>query len=107
MPSSRQLKQSGMAGYSVEPNISKLKLLRKGRLTYVTCEIKMRLSPWAGAGGTLSVEKSATVTGAGTVSVSSRRSKRAIADSSQACIDAVVTQVTANQVVPFLVAQAR
>lgn len=105
MPSSSQLKRSGMAGYSVVPNISKLKLKRKGRQVFVTCEIKMRLSPWAGAGGTLSVEKSATVTGSGTVSSGS--SKKAISASSQQCIDAVVTQVTANQVVPFLVAKAR
>ncbi len=105
MPSSKQLKRSGMAGYSVVPNISKLKLKRKGSKTFVTCEIQMRLQPWAGAGGNLAVQKSATVTGSGTVSSGS--SKRAIADSSQACIEAVVTQVTANQVVPFLVAKAR
>lgn len=105
MPSSSQLKRSGMAGYSVVPNISKLKLQRRGRLVYVNCEIKMRLAPWAGAGGNLAVEKSATVTGSGTVSSGS--SKKAIAASSQACIDAVVTQVTTNQVVPFLVAQTR
>ncbi|MCP4447300.1 MAG: HEAT repeat domain-containing protein [Myxococcales bacterium] len=105
MPSTSQLKRSGMAGYSVVPNISKLKLKRKGRRAFVTCEIKMRLSPWRGVGGKLAVGKSATVTGLGTVS--SKASKRAISDSSQACIEAVVTQVTANQVVPFLVAQAR
>ncbi len=105
MPSSSQLKRSGMAGYSVVPNISKLKLKRKGRQTFVTCEIKMKLSPWAGAGGSLNVEKSATVTGSGTVSSGS--SKQQVSDSSQACIEAVVTQVTANQVVPFLVGRAR
>lgn len=105
MPSSSQLKRSGMAGYSVTPNISMLKLKRKGRQTFVTCEIKMKLSPWAGAGGSLNVEKSATVTGSGTVSSGS--SKQQISDSSQACIEAVVTQVTANQVVPFLVGRAR
>lgn len=105
MPSSSQLKRSGMAGYSVAPNISKLQLKKKGRLVYVTCEIKMRLSPWAGAGARLAIDKSATVTGSGTVKSGS--SKKAISDSSQQCIDAVVTQVTANQVVPFLVARAR
>ena len=105
MPSSLQLKRSGMAGYSVTPNISMLKLKRKGRQTFVTCEIKMKLSPWAGAGGSLNVEKSATVTGSGTVSSGS--SKQQISDSSDACIEAVVTQVTANQVVPFLVGRAR
>ncbi len=105
MPSSSQLKRSGMAGYSVVPNISKLKLKRKGKKTFVTCEIQMKLQPWEGAGGKLGVQKSATVTGSGTVTSGS--SKRAISDSSQACIEAVVTQVTANQVVPFLVAKAR
>jgi hypothetical protein len=105
MPSSSQLKRSGMAGYSVTPNISKLQLQRKGRQTFVTCEITMKLSPWAGAGGTLNVEKSATVTGSGTVSSGS--SKEQISVSSQSCIEAVVAQVTANQVVPFLAARAR
>lgn len=105
MPSSKQLKRSGMAGYSIVPNVSKLKLKRKGRSVYVSCEIIMRLSPWEGAGAKLQVEKSATVKGSG--SIRSGSSKKAISESSEACIDAVVTQVTANQVVPFLAARAR
>ncbi len=105
MPSQTQLASRGLAGYLVSPNISKLKLRRKGAQVLVTCEIKMQLAPWAGAGDRLQIQKTATVTGSGTVS--SGTSKRAILLSSQACIEAVVTQVTANQVVPFLTAQSR
>ncbi len=105
MPSTSQLKRSGMDGYSVVPNVSKLKLKRRGRLVYVSCEIIMRLSPWEGAGGKLQVEKTATVKGSG--KIRSGTSKQAISDASEVCIEAVVRQVTENQVVPFLVAQAR
>ncbi len=105
MPASSQLASRGLTGYLVSPNISKLKLRRRGAQVLVTCEIKMRLAPWAGAGDRLQIQKTATVTGSGTVSSGS--SKQAIALSSQACIEAVVTQVTANQVVPFLTAQTR
>ncbi len=105
MPSDSQLKKSGMAGFSVQPKLSKLKLLRAGRRVTVQCEIKVQVLPWATAGQNLSINDSATVTGSG--SVTSSNSKKAIADSSQACITAVVTQVTSNQIVPFLAAKAR
>jgi hypothetical protein len=105
MPSDSQLKKSGMAGFSVEPKLSKLKLLRSGRRVTVQCEVKMQVLPWATAGQNLAINNTATVTGSGSVTSSS--SKGAIADSSQACISAVVTQVTSNQIVPFLAAKAR
>lgn len=105
MPSDSQLKKSGMAGFSVEPKLSRLKLLRAGRRVTVQCEVKMQVLPWATKGQNLAINKTATVTGSGSVTSSS--SKGAIADSSQACISAVVTQVTSNQIVPFLAAKAR
>jgi hypothetical protein len=105
MPSSQQLQRSRRAGYSVVPDVSKLKLIRRGRGVIVQCEVKMRLSPWAGEGEKWVAETTATVTGSGTVTSGS--SSRAVSDSSQQCITAVVTQVVANQVVPFLVAKAR
>lgn len=105
MPSSSQLKKSGMAGFSVEPNLSKLKLVRSGRRVTVQCEVKMRVMPWATKGESLAINNSATVTGS--ASVTSSNSSQAIADSSQACISAVVTQVTSNQIVPFLAAKVR
>lgn len=105
MPSDSQLKKTGMAGFSVEPKLSRLKLLRAGRRVTVQCEVKMQVLPWAVKGANLSINKTATVTGSGSVTSSS--SKGAIADSSQACINAVVTQVTSNQIVPFLAAKAR
>jgi hypothetical protein len=105
MPSDSQLKKTGMAGFSVEPKLSRLKLLRKGRQVTVQCEVKVQVFPWATKGDRLEMNKTATVTGSGSVTSSS--SKGAIADSSQACISAVVTQVTSNQIVPFLAAKAR
>jgi hypothetical protein len=105
MPSSSQLKKSGLAGFSVQPKLSKLKLVRSGRRVTVQCKVEMRVQPWAVKGENLAVNKTATVTGSGSVTSSS--SNKAIADSSQACISAVVTQVTSNQIVPFLAAKAR
>ena len=105
MPSSQQLRKSNMAGFSVVPNISKLKLIRKGKRTMVHCEIKMRLAPWAGEAEQWVANRTATVTGSGTVLSGS--SKGDIKASSESCIAAVVKQVTTNQVVPFLVAKGR
>lgn len=105
MPSDSQLKKTGMAGFSVEPKLSRLKLLRKGRQVIVQCEVKVQVLPWATKGDRLEMNKTATVTGSGSVTSSSSNS--AIARSSQACISAVVTQVTSNQILPFLVAKAR
>jgi hypothetical protein len=105
MPSSSQLRKSGLAGFSVHPKLSKLKLVRSGRRVTVECKVEMRVQPWATKGENLAINKTATVTGSG--SVTSSGSNKAIADSSQACISAVVTQVTSNQIVPFLAAKAR
>jgi hypothetical protein len=104
MPSSAQLKRSGVASFSVEPNVSKIKLTRRGSQVVVRCEVRVRLFPWAARGESIAVNKTATVTGAG--SVTSGSSKSSIASSSDACIEAVVSQVTSNQIVPFLVARA-
>ncbi len=105
MPSDAQLRKTGMAGFSVEPKISKLKLLRAGHRVTVQCEVKIRVMPWATKGEHLALNSTATVTGKGSVTSSS--SRKAIASSSQACISAVVGQVTSNQIVPFLAAKAR
>ena len=105
MPSSSQLAKKGLAGFSVQPKLSKLKLVRSGRRVTVQCKVEMRVQPWAVKGEKLAINKTATVTGSGSVTSSS--SNKAIADSSQACISAVVTQVTSNQIVPFLAAKAR
>lgn len=105
MPSDKQLKQKGLAGYSILPAISALKMIRKGRLVTVRCEVQIRLSPWADAGQKLQIEQSALVSGSGTVTSGS--SKRAVADSSEQCLTAVIAQVTSNQVVPYLTAKAR
>ncbi len=105
MPSNLQLKQKGLAGYSIVPDVSKLKMIRRGRQVLVQCEVSLRLSPWAGEGEVWVADKTATVTGSGTVT--SGNSSKAIADSSEECLVAVVSQVTLNQVVPFLSAQAR
>ncbi len=105
MPSDAQLRKTGMAGFSVKPKLSKLKLVRSGRRVTVQCEVKVQVVPWATKGANLAMNKTATVTGRGSVTSSSSRS--AIASSSQACISAVVTQVTSNQIVPFLASKAR
>lgn len=106
-PSNAQLKRSGLTGYSITPKISKLKLRRRGgRRVEVACEVNMRLTPWGSRDGDrLVLEKSAIVTGSG--KVTSGDSKSAVATSSQTCITAVVEQVTASQVVPFLASRAQ
>ncbi len=105
LPSSAILARSGMMGYSVVPNVSKLSLVKRGQRVLVQCEVKLRLSPWDGVSERWLANKTATVTGAGTVS--SGKSKNAVSMSSQECISAVVSQVTASQVVPFLAQKAR
>lgn len=105
MPSRAKLRRARLAGYVVATSISKLKLVKHGRRVVVKCEVTMRLSPWAGAGEKWEASKSATVIGSG--SVTSGKSRSAVSRSSLTCITAVATQVTANQVVPFLAAKAR
>ena len=105
LPSSAILARSGMMGYSVVPNVSKLSLVKRGQRVLIQCEVKLRLSPWDGVSERWLANKTATVTGAGTVS--SGKSKNAVSMSSQECISAVVGQVTASQVVPFLAQKAR
>lgn len=105
LPSSESLARSGMMGYSVIPNVSKLSLVKRGPRVLVQCEVKLRLAPWNGVTEQWQASKTATVTGSGTVS--SGKSKSAVSLSSQECIHAVVSQVTASQVVPFLAQKAR
>ncbi len=105
LPSRSALKSSGRKGYAVMPNVSKLSLVRRGKKVLVKCEVKLRLAPWNGKGERWIASKTATVTGRGTVT--SGESKLAISESSQQCISAVLAQVTASQVVPFLVQKAR
>jgi hypothetical protein len=47
MPNRRQLQKSGKQGFSVVPEISELKLRKKGTKVQIRCGVKMRLSPYS------------------------------------------------------------
>jgi len=106
LPNKRQLQKSGKRGFTVVPEISELKLRKKGAKVQIRCAVKMRLSPYSASEGEKWVANdTAMVAGSGMVESSS--SKSAISSSSLHCLTAVMEQVTKSQVIPFLAKRTR
>ena len=103
MPSTKELQQQGLRGYSVTPDISKLTQRHRLGGVDVHCEVRLRVTPWsADRKEQWLARHTATVTGS--ASVPSSTSKEALAASTRSCITAVAEQVTKRRIIPFLAA---
>lgn len=99
-PSSAELSSRRLRGFRIGAQVAKVAVQPRGSQSEVRCTVSLRVSPWSGTDGAerLAANESASATGNGKVSASSRDTKRAALD----CAVAVTEELTARQVVPFL-----
>jgi hypothetical protein len=102
LPSAADLRRSASAGFYVNASVSSVQLARRGAATEVLCQVSMRVSPWTGHDGSevLRVAESASAAGKGRVRGGSARA--AVLRSSQDCVVAVIEELTATHIVPFI-----
>ncbi len=102
LPTRRELKNNGANGYYVGATVALLQVKKKGGRAEVNCSVSVRVNPWSGRDGNekWAANKAASATGNGKVIGSNTAA--GIASAKRDCLLAVVEQVTARQVVPFL-----
>jgi uncharacterized protein (UPF0147 family) len=106
LPTKAQLARSGATAFFVGASVAVLEVKRvKGR-TEVRCSVSVRVSPWEGRDGKerWTADRTASATGNGKVIGGTTRA--GIDNAKRDCVLAVVEQITARQVVPFLKRQA-
>ena len=102
LPTRRELEKNGANGYYVGATVAMLQVKKKGGRAEVNCTVSVRVNPWSGRDGNekWAANKAASATGNGKVVGSNTAS--GIDGATRDCLLAVVEQVTARQVVPFL-----
>ncbi len=102
LPTKAELKKNKMRGYYIGSTIAMMNVSKTGSSAKIKCSVSVRISPWSGRDGheKLVANKSASATGNGSVIGSS--TSRGIRASKRECVLAVIEEVTARQVVPFL-----
>lgn len=102
LPTRAELRAKGMNGYYVGASVSRLDVRRNGHRAEIRCSVSMRVNPWTGSDGHEKMVEGKAASATGNGKVLAPLSKSGIASGKRDCLLAVVEQVTARQVVPFL-----
>ena len=102
LPTKKELQNMGAQGYYIGSAVASLRVSKRGRQTVVSCSVQMRVSPWDGKDGNERLVAGKAASASGTGKVLGASSKGAISNSKRDCVLAVIEQITARQVVPFL-----
>lgn len=90
-------------GYSVSSQVAKLSVRRRGSRAEVQCSVSVRIAPYGDGEERWSSGDTATATGSARVQSSTQR--RDIDAAANECVLAVLEDVTARRVAPFLAAR--
>lgn len=102
LPTKRELARRGARAFYVGAQVARLDVKRTRGRAVVRCAVSVRVSPWEGRDGAerWKADSTASATGNGKVVGASTRS--GIDNAKRDCLLAVIEQITARQVVPFL-----
>ncbi len=102
LPTRAQLARARTKGFFINASVRSVDVVKRRGGVEVRCSVTMRVSPWTGRDGAerLRENESASATGNGRVRGAS--SARAIENARRDCVTAVVEEVTARQIVPFV-----
>jgi hypothetical protein len=102
LPTKDDLRKRGMHAYYVGASVSRLDVRKKGHRAEIKCTVSMRVNPWTGSDGHERMVEGKAASATGNGKVVAPNTKSGIASGKRDCLLAVVEQVTARQVVPFL-----
>mgnify|MGYP001566710096 CR=1 FL=1 len=102
LPTRAQLDAGGTRGFYVGAMVSSLEVTRKGRRGEVKCSVTVRVNPWQGRDAKEKWESSKVASASGSGRAIGGSSDAAVDLSIEDCVVAVIEQVTAKQVVPFI-----
>lgn len=106
LPTKAQLARNGAKAFFVGTSVAVLDVKKvKGR-SEVRCSVSVRVSPWEGSDGKERWQADRTASATGNGKVIGGSSRTGIDNAKRDCVLAVVEQITARQVVPFLQKQA-
>ncbi|HKE19566.1 MAG TPA: HEAT repeat domain-containing protein [Kofleriaceae bacterium] len=100
LPTRAELDARGLRGFTVNARVARVAVASVGNHADVTCTVSLRVGPWSGSDGNelIAADVSASATGNGHITSSPGGTRRAAVD----CAVAVVEELAAREVVPFL-----
>lgn len=102
LPTKRDLRKAGARAYWVGATVSRLRVRRNGGRAEIICTVSVRINPWSGRDGSERFVASRSASARGSGKVIGSNTSRGIAGAKRDCLAAVVEELTARQVVPFL-----
>jgi hypothetical protein len=101
-PSRAELSRRNAMGVHVNAVVGAVQIESRGAGAVVRCEVTLTVNAWDGRDGEERLRAEETASASGRGSVSSATSRGAVARARRDCVTAVMDQVAAQQVVPFV-----
>jgi hypothetical protein len=102
LPTKKALRKARSAGFFVNASVGSVKVLKRGGVAEVRCEVSMHVNPWTGSDGQESFREKEAASASGKGRVKGANTSKAISNARRDCIIAVVEEITARQIVPFV-----
>ena len=102
LPSSAELSSSRSRGFIVAAAVKKIEVSKQGTQTQIACTLVVRVAPWAGKDGGERWEANRAASASGSAKATTGNRDRDIQSGIRDCVEAVVEDVAARQVMPFL-----
>jgi uncharacterized protein (UPF0147 family) len=102
LPTKKQLEKANTSGFYVGATVSTLEVKKKSGRVEIKCTVSVRVNPWNGRDTKEKWEARKAASASGSGKVIGSNSKRGIRNAKEDCVLAVLEEVTASQVVPFI-----
>jgi hypothetical protein len=102
LPTSAELSTNRSRAFIVAGTVRKVDIAKVGGRTQITCTVGVRIAPWMGKDGGERWEANRAASANGSAKVQTGNRDRDVQGGIRDCVEAVVEDVTARQVLPFL-----
>lgn len=102
LPTKKQLAKANATGFYVGATVSTLEVKKKSGRVEIKCTVSVRVNPWDGRDTNEKWEAQRAASASGSGKVIGSNTKRGIRNAKEDCVLAVLEEVTASQVVPFI-----
>ena len=102
LPTSAELSSNRSRAFIVASTVKKIEITKVGTRTQIACTVAVRIAPWSGKDGGERWEAHRSASASGSAKAVTGNRDRDIQGGVRDCLDAVAEDVTARQVVPFL-----
>ena len=102
LPTSAELSSNRSRAFIVASTVKKIEITKVGTRTQIACTVAVRIAPWSGRDGGERWEANRAASASGSAKAVTGNRDRDIQSGVRDCLEAVAEDVTARQVVPFL-----